>query len=248
MNHTHAIVADRLTVTYGSHSALNNVSVAIPAGVLCAVIGSNGAGKSTFLKAVLGLITPEKGTVQVCGIPASEAYQHIAYVPQRISVDWHFPISVFDLVLMGRYKGGFFGGRYTAQDYAIVNDALASVGMAAYAEKLIGELSGGQQQRVFLARALAQQRKILILDEPFNGVDEETEKVCINLLQQLQKQGVTSMVVHHDLTAVQQYADWLVVLKTTVLYAGSATDAQSPLHGMVHSRFVATSCAPQSSL
>ncbi len=248
MNHTHAIIADQLTVTYGSHIALNNVCVAIPAGVLCAVIGANGAGKSTFLKALLGLITPEKGTVQVCGMPASEAYQQIAYVPQRITVDWHFPISVFDLVLMGRYKGGFFGGRYTAQDYAIVNDALASVGMAGYAHNLIGELSGGQQQRVFLARALAQQRKILILDEPFNGVDEETEKICIKLLKQLQKQGVTIMVVHHDLTAVQQYADWLVVLKTTLLYAGPATDIQSPLHGMTQNRFVTTSCAEQSSL
>lgn len=236
MNHTHAVVADNITITYGSQVALKGVSVAIPAGVLCAVIGPNGAGKSTFLKAVLGLITPQTGTVQVCGISASKAYTHIAYVPQRVAIDWHFPITVFDLVLMGRYKGGLFGGRYTVQDYAIVNDALVAVGMILYAQKLIGELSGGQQQRAFIARALVQQRQLIILDEPFNGVDETTEQVCIALLKKLQKQGVTILVVHHDLTAVKNYADWLVVLKTTLTYAGPLHASTTDLHHLVHDR------------
>jgi manganese/zinc/iron transport system ATP- binding protein len=220
MNHTHAIITHHLTVLYGASVALDDVSVAIPAGVVCAVIGPNGAGKSTFLRALLGLIKPLAGTVTIFNTPACKAYPAIAYVPQRMTVDWNFPISVFDVVMMGRYKGGLFGGRYTAQDKTIVEKALASVGMREHAQKLIGELSGGQQQRIFLARALAQQRKIVILDEPFNGVDEATEKLCIALLKQLQKEGVTILVVHHDRAAVRGYADWVVMLRTQLVYAG----------------------------
>jgi manganese/zinc/iron transport system ATP- binding protein len=220
MNHTHAIITHHLTVLYGASVALDDVSVAIPTGVVCAVIGPNGAGKSTFLRAVLGLIKPLAGTVTIFNAPGKQVHQNIAYVPQRVSVDWNFPISVFDVVMMGRYKGGLFGGRYTAEDRVIVEQALASVGMREHTQKLIGELSGGQQQRVFLARALAQQKKIVILDEPFNGVDEATEKLCIALLKQLQKEGVTILVVHHDRAAVRNYADWVVMLRTQLVYAG----------------------------
>ncbi len=220
MNQTNALTINHLTIMYGACVALDDISLTVPTGVICAIIGPNGAGKSTLLKAMLGLIKPLAGTITVDSMPVSRAYESIAYVPQRFSVDWTFPISVFEVVLMGRYGGGLSGDSYTATDVALVNQALTQVDMLSHAQTLIGDLSGGQQQRVFLARALAQQRTILILDEPFNGVDAATEQLCITLLHQLQRTGVTIFIVDHALTSVRTYADWVIALSTKLLYGG----------------------------
>ena len=235
MNQPKALEIHHLTVMYGAQAALDDISVTVPAGVICAVIGPNGAGKSTFLKSILGLIKPLAGTITIDGISAADAYTSIAYVPQRVSVDWNFPISVFEVVMMGRYAGGWFFSRTTVQDKQIVHDALSMVDMLFYADKLIGELSGGQQQRVFLARALAQQRKFLILDEPFNGIDAATEKLCIDILKRLQRAGVTILVVHHDIAAVCAYADWAIVLRTKLIQAGPVSALECGTSFSVHS-------------
>jgi len=230
MNQLNALIVRHLTVMYGATPALDDISLTIPTGVICAIIGPNGAGKSTFLKVILGLIKPLAGTLHILGLSPADAHTLIAYVPQRMSVDWNFPISVFDVVMMGRYNGGWFFNRITAQDKDIVSDALSMVDMLSYANSLIGELSGGQQQRVFLARALAQKRTVLILDEPFNGVDATTEQLVMKVLKQLSKNGVTTFVVHHDMVAVRGYADWIIQLQTQLIQAGPANLLDSHLN------------------
>lgn len=219
MNRENALTINHLTVTYADRLALDDISVTVPSGVVCALIGPNGAGKSTLLKALLGLIKPRTGIISIFGKSPAEGVGSIAYVPQRITVDWHFPISVFDVVMMGRYVKRFWW-RPTGQDKQAVHEALNAVHMLPFANHLIGELSGGQQQRVFLARALAQQRSLIILDEPFNGVDAATEQLIIQVLKKLASQGVTVLVVHHDLGAVSMYADWIVQVRTQLVQAG----------------------------
>lgn len=230
MSCTTAISINHLTVTYGVKPVLDDISVTIPSGVICALIGPNGAGKSTLLHAILGLVCPLAGVITIDGKRGTAGRDRIAYVPQRSAVDWHFPISVFDVVMMGRYAVQGFFKRATAHDHRVVIEALKTVGMEAYAQQLIGELSGGQQQRVFLARALAQQRSILILDEPFTGIDAVTEAVYIEVLKLLRSQGVTVLLVHHDIAAVTAYADWAILLQTKIIKAGPIDSVATPQH------------------
>ncbi len=209
-----------LTVSYRDKVALQDVDLAIPAGKLAAIIGPNGAGKSTLLKAALGLVPTVAGSVLVHGQPYAKQRHLVGYVPQRSSVDWDFPTTVLDVVLMGTY--GRLGwirrpGR-AERDRALA--CLDQVGMADYADRQIGQLSGGQQQRVFLARALAQDASVYFLDEPMAGVDAVTEQTILSVLQDLARQGRTIICVHHDLDSAPQYFDWVVLLNVRVIASG----------------------------
>ncbi len=212
-----------LTVAYQKKPVLERVSFDIPEGKLIGIVGPNGAGKSTLIKAALGLIPKADGDVSIYGRPYKERRKMVGYVPQRESVDWDFPTNALDVVTMGTYgRLGWFQ-RPGAKEKQAAMDALQKVGMAEYAERQISQLSGGQQQRIFLARALAQDAKLYFMDEPFVGVDAATEKAIITLLNELKKEGKTVLVVHHDLSTVEQYFDWLLLLNKTVVDIG-ATD------------------------
>ncbi|MBY8977012.1 metal ABC transporter ATP-binding protein [Rhodobacteraceae bacterium NNCM2] len=222
-----ALHIEDLTVSYGGRPALWDIDVDIPPGVMCAIVGPNGAGKSTLLKSVLELIPPTAGHVTMLGRPYREMRKRIAYVPQRSSVDWDFPTTALDVVMMGRYGHlGWFRrpGRET-RDMALA--ALSEVGMAQLADRQISQLSGGQQQRIFLARALVQQADIYFLDEPMAGVDATTERVIVNLLQQLRARQKTVIVVHHDLATVRDYYDWLVLLNVRVIAQGPVSETMT---------------------
>ena len=217
---TSAIEAKNLTVDYGQLSVLWDISFAVPSGSLVGVIGPNGAGKSTFLKTALGLVKPITGQVTFFGKPFSEVRSQIAYVPQRSSIDWEFPITVLEVVLMGRYgKLGWLKWPKKADRQAAMN-ALKTLEIDQLADRQIDQLSGGQQQRVFIARALLQDAEIYLLDEPFVGVDMATKKTCLQLLKTLRKQGKTLFVVHHDLETVQDDFDHVVLLNTSLIAVG----------------------------
>jgi manganese/zinc/iron transport system ATP- binding protein len=209
-----------LTVSYGQTPAIFSVDMTVRAGAMTAIVGPNGAGKSTLLKAALQVVKPLAGTVTVFGKPLAQMRDRIAYVPQRASVDWDFPTRVIDVVLMGMYRQLGLLGRVRAKHRAQAMDALSRVGMTDFATRQIGQLSGGQQQRVFLARALAQDADIYVLDEPFAGVDAATEKAIIAVLQDLRDTGRTVLAVHHDLVTVPDYFDDVVLLNTQVIAAG----------------------------
>lgn len=211
---------NQLTVTYDSTPVLRDVSLVVPGGLMVGIIGPNGAGKSTLIKAALGIVKPISGKVEFFGQALKRVRQKIAYVPQRESVDWDFPITVKDLVLMGRYgKLGLFH-RPSKADTAAVDHYLELVGMEQYADRQINQLSGGQQQRAFLARALLQEADIYFFDEPFIGVDLATETVIIQLLQKLRASGKTIFVVHHDLFTVESYFDWVILLNQRLIACG----------------------------
>ena len=201
-----------LTVTYQHRPVLWDVDLDFPEGRLIAVVGPNGAGKSTLIKAVMGLVPLASGYVKIFGQPLQRARNAIAYVPQRESVDWDFPTHALDVVLMGRYGHLPLFGRPRKRDREIAMQSLAKVGMADFAHRQISQLSGGQQQRIFLARALAQQTRIYLMDEPFAGVDATTEKAIISLLRELREQGSTVVCVHHDLQTIPEYFDWVLLL------------------------------------
>lgn len=222
-----ALVVSNLTVNYEKTPALWDVSLEVPHSKLVGIIGPNGAGKSTFLKAVLGLLTPLSGKVEFFGQSLNTVRQRIAYVPQRESVDWDFPITVLDLVLMGRYGHLGLFHRPRAADYAAAHHYLDMVGMASYAKRQISQLSGGQQQRVFLARALLQEADIYFMDEPFAGIDAASEAVVVHLLKELKSNGKTVFVVHHDLNTVQSYFDWAILLNMRLIACGSLPEVFS---------------------
>ncbi|MCB1108433.1 MAG: metal ABC transporter ATP-binding protein [Chlamydiia bacterium] len=212
--------AQNLTVDYGQTSVLWDISFTIPQGKLVGVIGPNGAGKSTLLKTALGIVKPTAGQVRFFGQNFKDVREKVAYIPQRSSVDWDFPITVLEVVLMGRYgKLGWLKWPRQADKIAAMQ-ALEMLEMDAFEGRQIDQLSGGQQQRVFLARALLQDADIYLLDEPFAGVDLATEKAIMILLKKLKKQGKTLFVVHHDLNAVQEYFDWVVLLNTSLVACG----------------------------
>ncbi|RYH08082.1 metal ABC transporter ATP-binding protein [Tropicimonas sp. IMCC6043] len=196
-----------LTVSYGEKPAIFSVDATFEDGSMTAIIGPNGAGKSTLLKAALGVVRPLSGRVTVYGGPLEGARGRIAYVPQRASVDWDFPARVIDVVLMGLYRELGLLARVTGRHRSRAMDCLARVGMENFAHRQIGKLSGGQQQRVFLARALAQDADLYLLDEPFAGVDAATEKAIIDVLKALNAGGKTVVAVHHDLATVTEYFD-----------------------------------------
>ncbi|MEM0922559.1 MAG: metal ABC transporter ATP-binding protein [Pseudomonadota bacterium] len=219
-----AIHVEDLTVSYQGAPALWDIDVDIPPGVMCAVIGPNGAGKSTLIKAVLGLTPPTAGHIYLQGRSYTEMRKRVAYVPQRASVDWDFPTDALDVVMMGRYGHLGWFRRPGRQDRNRAMEALEEVGIAHLARRQISQLSGGQQQRVFLARALVQEAEIYFLDEPMAGVDATTERVIIRLLHRLRDQGKTVVVVHHDLSTVQRYYDWLVMLNVKVIAQGPVAE------------------------
>ncbi|MBT8457306.1 MAG: ABC transporter ATP-binding protein, partial [Alphaproteobacteria bacterium] len=186
-----------LTVSYDQKPAVFSVDVTIEPGKMTAIVGPNGAGKSTLLKSALGIIKPLSGQVTLYGRPVADEMDRIAYVPQRASVDWDFPVRVIDVVLMGLFRKTGLLGRLTGADRKHAMSCLERVGMTDFASRQIGQLSGGQQQRVFLARALAQNADLYLLDEPFAGVDAATEKAIIGVLKSLRSEGRTVVAVHH---------------------------------------------------
>jgi manganese/zinc/iron transport system ATP- binding protein len=214
-----------LTVSYGQKPAVFSVDMTVQPGAMTAIIGPNGAGKSTLLKAALGIVRPLSGQVQVFGEPLETQRGRIAYVPQRASVDWDFPTRVIDVVLMGMYRDLGLLGRVRAHHRAFALACLDRVSMRDFATRQIGQLSGGQQQRVFLARALAQNADLYLLDEPFAGVDAATEKAIISVLKSLQAEGKTVVAVHHDLATVTEYFDHVFLINTSKVAEGTVAEA-----------------------
>ena len=225
---TPAIEVENLTVSYGPTPALLDVSFAIPSGKLVGVIGPNGSGKSTLIKSILGFLHPDFGEVKLFGEPADEAIGRVAYVPQRGSVDWEFPITVRDVVMMGRYGHVPWWRGFSSEDHRIVNESLDMVRLSDLKQRQIGQLSGGQQQRVFMARAMAQGADILLLDEPFAGVDAATERAILDVLHRTKAAGKTLMVVHHDLATAAEYFDLLVLLKQRMFAFGPPEAVLNP--------------------
>lgn len=211
---------ENLTVAYHKQPVLQDISFSIPEGKLISIVGPNGAGKSTLIKAILGLIPKASGNVYVYGKELKKQRSMIGYVPQRGTVDWDYPTDALDVVLMGRYGKIGLLRRPKKQDYMIAYDCLEKVGMNNFAKRQISQLSGGQQQRVFLARALAQDATVYLMDEPFVGVDAATERSIIAILRELKKQGKTVLVVHHDLQTVTEYFDWCLLLNKRQIAIG----------------------------
>jgi manganese/zinc/iron transport system ATP- binding protein len=224
MNSSLAIEVTDLTVAYKEKPVLWDVDLEVPPGILMAIVGPNGAGKTTLLKAILGLLQPAAGQVLVHGRPYNEQRRLVGYVPQRGSVDWDFPTSVEDVVMMGRYRALGWLRRPGKTERALAQENLAKVGMADFASRQISQLSGGQQQRVFLARALVQDAQVYLMDEPFQGVDAVTERAIINLLQELRAAGKTVLVVHHDLQTVPEYFDWVALLNVRRIASGPVNE------------------------
>ena len=223
-----ALEVHDLTVAYHKKPVLWGVDFEIPAGNLVGIVGPNGAGKSTLIKAAMGLLPLSSGWVEMFGEPLEENRHRVGYVPQREDIDWDFPVSVMDVVLMGRYgKLGLFKWP-KKEDRRIAEESLAKVKMLPFANRQISNLSGGQQQRVFLARALAQESDMYFMDEPFAGVDAATESAIIELLRDLKSNGKTVFVVHHDLSTVKEYFDWLILLNTRLVAHGPTDEVFTP--------------------
>ena len=225
-----ALEVRRLTVSYGDRPVLWDVDASFPRDRLSAIVGPNGAGKSTLLKAALGLVPADAGTALVDGEPVGSSLDRIAYVPQRDEVDWDFPITVREVVEMGRYRSVGWLRRLRREDHDATAEALERVGMSAFAGRQIGRLSGGQRQRVFLARALAQRSPLLLMDEPFAGVDARTEAALLELLHGLRDEGRSIVVVHHDLGTVRAAFDWALLLNVRAIAAGPVEEVLVPEH------------------
>ncbi len=221
---THALTVRNLTVAYDHTPVLRDVSLDIPAGRLVGVVGPNGAGKSTLLKAAMDLVPRAAGSIAIHGRPYRRQRRSVAYVPQRESVDWDFPVSALDVVAMGLYGRIGWLRPVGRRHRALAREALDRVGIADLAERQISELSGGQQQRVFLARALVQDAELYLMDEPFAAVDAATEGAIIDILRQLRDAGRTVVAVHHDLHTVPAYFDHLVLLNVHVVAAGPTSE------------------------
>jgi ABC-type Mn2+/Zn2+ transport system ATPase subunit len=213
---------DHVSVRYDSDPALDDISFQVPHGAQVAVVGPNGAGKSTLIKALVGLLPLHSGEIRVHGLPLRAHRDCVAYVPQRSAVDWSFPVSVYDTVMMGRYGRQGWMGRATPADRAAVSAALQQMGLADLQRRALGDLSGGQQQRVFLARALAQQPHILLMDEPFTGVDAATQETTLALLDELKRQSVTVLVSTHDLNMAAQRFESVLLLNRRLVAFGPA--------------------------
>lgn len=215
-----ALVVEGLTVAYDKNIVLEDITLEIPTGKLVAVVGPNGAGKTTLIKSIISLIKPVTGTVNFPILGEGKTFTQIAYVPQIETVDWDFPATVLDVVMMGRYGHLGWFKRVGKRERELAMDKLELVGMQDFATRQIQKLSGGQQQRVFLARALVQEATIYFLDEPLKGVDARTQTVIIELLQKLKEEGKTVIVVHHDLHTVNKF-DWVAMINTSLIAIGS---------------------------
>ncbi len=219
-----ALETHDLTVSYSKRPVLYGVDVAVPQGSLVGIVGPNGAGKSTLIKSIMGVVPSSGGWVKVFGKSLKENQHRVGYVPQRESVDWDFPVTVMDVALMGTYgKLGLFR-RPGKEEKRRASEALEKVGMLPYANRQIGNLSGGQQQRVFLARALAQDSDLYLMDEPFVGVDAATEAAIVVLLREMREKGKTVLVVHHDLQSANDYFDRLILLNMRLVAYGKTED------------------------
>ena len=223
-----AVEVHDLTVSYQKRPVLYGVDVEIPAGRLVGIMGPNGAGKSTLIKAIMGLVQPINGWVKIFGESGAKSLRRVGYVPQRESVDWDFPVNVMDVVLMGRYARIGIGRGARTEDRDVARACLEKVGMLPFADRQISNLSGGQQQRVFLARALAQESDLYLMDEPFAGVDATTEAAIVTLLQELKARGKTILVVHHDLTSAKDYFDTLLLINMRLVAYGDTNDVFTP--------------------
>ena len=213
-----------ISVTYpNGHTALENVSTNLHSGTICGLVGVNGAGKSTLFKAIMGFIKPTTGTVKIMGQDVRAALKKnlVSYVPQTEDVDWNFPVLVEDVVMMGRYGHMGFLRRPSKTDKQAVDEALERVDMSAYKKRQIGELSGGQKKRIFVARALAQGGQIILLDEPFTGVDIKTEDSLISLFRSLAAEGRLILVSTHNLGSVPSFCDEVMLINKTLLAYGS---------------------------
>jgi|SRR5690625_208682 len=223
-----SVVLRNLHVSYYGKEVVRDISFSFDAGRLIGIIGPNGAGKSTLMKAVLGLIPKDKGEVSFKGKTIKQVRKTIAYVPQRSNIDWDFPITVRDTVLLGTYPNLGFFRRPGRAEKEWAHECLRKVGMQDYDKRQISELSGGQQQRVFLARALAQKAEYFFLDEPFVGIDVASEETIINILKDLRDQGKTVFVVHHDLTKVEEYFNDLILINKDLIQSGPVQTVIQP--------------------
>jgi manganese/iron transport system ATP-binding protein len=222
-----SLEVEGVTVSYpNGNVALRDASFQLRGGAICALVGVNGSGKSTLFKAIMGILQPATGRVRIAGLPVREALKQnvVAYVPQAEEVDWSFPVSVWDVVMMGRYGYMNFMRIPRAADRRIVEESLTRVGMLEFRERQIGELSGGQRKRVFLARALAQRGRVILLDEPFTGVDVTTESAITALLRELRDEGRIMLVSTHNLGSVPEFCDHVVLINRTVLAAGPTAE------------------------
>ncbi len=217
-----------LTVAYQRKPVLWGIDVEVGAGKLVGIVGPNGAGKSTLIKAAMGLLPLSSGWVEAFGKPLKDNLKRVGYVPQREDIDWDFPVTVADVVLMGRYGHLGIFQRPKKRDHEIVRECLAKVRMLPFADRQIANLSGGQQQRVFLARALAQESDLYFMDEPFAGVDASTEDAIISLLRELRDSGKTLFVVHHDLSTAADYFDQLLLLNMRLVAFGDTKEVFTP--------------------
>ncbi|WP_404787047.1 metal ABC transporter ATP-binding protein [Altericista sp. CCNU0014] len=223
---TTSIQVEHVTVAYNGKVALHGANLALKPGSISGLVGMNGSGKSTLFKAIMGFVKPVTGRISIEGLPLRSAQKQnlIAYVPQAEDVDWNFPVSVWDVAMMGRYGYMNFLRRPKPQDRQIVRQSLERVQMWELRDRQIGELSGGQKKRAFLARALAQQGRILLLDEPFTGVDIKTEKATIDLLLELQAAGNTILISTHDLSSITTFCDRVVLINRTILAYGETSE------------------------
>ncbi|MCQ4088548.1 metal ABC transporter ATP-binding protein [Saccharibacillus sp. JS10] len=222
------LTVNGMTIAYQRKAVVEDVSFTLPEGKLIALIGPNGAGKSTLLKAILGLVPSISGEVSIYGDTYKKMRSRVGYVPQRESVDWDFPTDALDVVMMGRYGHLGWIKRPGRKEKELAMNTLDKVGMADFARRQISQLSGGQQQRVFLARALVQEADLYVMDEPFAGVDAATEKAIIALLSELKQAGKTVLVVHHDLSTVDEYFDHVLLLNKKLIAAGPVNTTFTP--------------------
>lgn len=225
-----AATAHNLTVRYGTTVALEHATARVPQAELTAIIGPNGAGKSTLLKALLGLAPAYSGEVTLLGGAPTKTRRRVAYIPQRSNIEWDFPITVSDVVLLGTYPNLPLVRRPGASERALAQDCLEQVGMSAFAHRQISELSGGQQQRVFIARALAQQPELFVLDEPFSGIDAASTAAIMEVLNVQRAFGRGSLVVHHDLAAVRSQFTHAILINRTVVHAGPVAEVFTEEH------------------
>jgi ABC-type Mn2+/Zn2+ transport system ATPase subunit len=225
MTHTpHRLEIENTSIGYGEKTILHNLDLLVPHGARIAVVGPNGAGKSTLFKALVGLLPLQGGQIKIHGLPLSAHKDCVAYIPQREEVDWKFPVTVFDVVMMGRYGLMNWLARPSRHDKEVVRQALAQLGIADLADRSIGELSGGQQQRVFLARALAQEPHILLMDEPFTGIDVTTQEVTLNLLDDLRARQVTAIISTHDLNLAASRFDSVLLINRRLIAFGAPAE------------------------
>lgn len=223
-----SIEAHNVTVAYQGVPVLWDIDFKLPTGQIIGVIGPNGSGKSTLLKSIMGLVPIASGNIKIFDKTLDQSRNKVAYVPQRESVDWNFPASVEDVVMMGRYKKNRLFQRMTKIDKELVNQAIEKVKLTPYKDRQISQLSGGQQQRVFLARAIAQGADLYIMDEPFVGVDMSTEKTILEVLIQMKNEGKTIVIVHHDIQTVSNYFDYIVLLNTRMVKSGPTHEVLTP--------------------